>query len=63
MKTWYFRVGKKATPEVVYEDVMDANSAEEVARKLEGGPVRFFSKGDVFSTYIGTKYLYEVREL
>jgi len=63
MKIWYFRVGKKSTPDVVYEDTMEAATAEDVARKLEQGPVRFWWKGDVYTQYVGSKYLYEIREL
>lgn len=63
MKTWYIRVGKKSSPDIVYEDVVDAPTAEEAAKGLEQGPVRFWYKGDVYSQYVGQKYLYEVREL
>lgn len=63
MKTWYIRTWKKGSPDVVSEGSIDALTAEEAAKKIEGGPVRFFYKDGDYSEYVGSKYLYEVKEL
>lgn len=63
MKAWLVRVGKKSTPENLDEKLVEASTAEEAAKQLEGGPVRFFYQGNDHTEFLGKGYLYEVREL
>ena len=62
MKSWLVRIGRKSTPEDLGEVVVEASTAEEAAKQLEGGPIRFFYKGEDHWEYVGN-YFYEVIEL
>ena len=63
MKAWYVRLFSKITPDKLGEQIVDAPTAEDAAKKVEGGPVRFWNKDDNYYEYVGRGYLYEVREL
>jgi hypothetical protein len=62
VKSWLVRIGRKSTPEDLGEVVVEASTAEEAAKQLEGGPIRFFYKGEDHWEYVGN-YFYEVIEL
>ena len=45
MKSWWVRILRKSTPDMVNVVTIDAPTSQVAANLVEGGPVRLFYKG------------------
>lgn len=63
MKVYHYEIESKVGPGIVGDGLLDAHSAEEVARKLEGGYVYLWGNTSDRVIYAGVRYLYKVKEL